>query len=150
MTEHRISFKVAGEPVPTPRPRTVTKGGKTWTYSGNKAYKDWLKAIKRACVSKHPEHHNFDGAMLKVYFITDKKIDLDNAVKGVMDALTGVLWDNDKVIWDLHITRLEAFKGEPHTDIEVIGEEPSHTQACLPVPEGWTAKPLGKALTEAV
>ena len=127
MTEHRITFKVAGEPIPAPRPRTVTKGGKTWTYSGNKAYKDWLKAIKAGC----PEMHHFDDVMLKVYFFTDKKIDLDNAVKGVMDALTGVLWDNDKVVWDLHITRLDASPGEPTTDIEVVGNDPSHTQTPL-------------------
>jgi len=31
--------------------------------------------------------------------------DADNLAKGIMDALTGVLWQNDKQITDLHITK---------------------------------------------
>lgn len=31
--------------------------------------------------------------------------DIDNLAKGIMDALTGVLWQNDKQITDLHVTK---------------------------------------------
>ena len=127
MTEHKLSFTVPGEPVPAPRPRTVTKGGKTWTYAGNPAYRAWLKAIKKSC----PEKHGFDAVSLKVLFATEKKQDVDNLVKGVMDALTDVLWENDKVVWNLSVVRLDGLKNAPHTYIEVIGEEPEHIQSTL-------------------
>ena len=131
ITEHRLRFIVQGEPVPAPRPRTVSKGGKTWTYSGNKPYKDWMKAIKEAC----PEVHHFTDAQVKIYFITAKKNDCDNLAKGVLDALTGELWDNDMVVWDLHLIRLEnkphGVPDECYTQIEVTGDEPGHVQAKL-------------------
>ena len=125
--EYRFAFKVMGEPIPAPRPRTVTKGGKTWTYSGNKPYRDWLKQIVKDC----PETHRFDDCQLKVYFLTEKKIDLDNALKGVMDALQGKLYDNDKVVWNVSVCRLLPSNEGACTHIEVIGEGPEHCQAKL-------------------
>lgn len=62
--------------------------------------------------------------------MTNKEPDGDNLEKGLLDALTGYLWDNDKKVWDCHWTRLEP-KDEPFTLIEVIGEEPEHVQARL-------------------
>jgi Holliday junction resolvase RusA-like endonuclease len=127
MTEHKISFIVPGEPVPMPRPRTVHKGGKTWTFSGNKKSKDYMKAIKAAC----KERYHFDDAMVKILLYTEKRHDLDNVAKAVLDALTDVLWDDDKIVWSLSILRLGLLAGEPATEVEVIGEEPTHMQAKL-------------------
>lgn len=132
MTEHRLSFKVPGDPVPTPRPRNpplsmMIKSKKVWLYSGNKESKAWAKAIQAAC----PETYHFDEAEVKVYFLTNKSYDVDNLAKGLLDALTGYLWDNDKVVWHLDLCRLECGKTEPSTTIEVVGDEPEHTQARL-------------------
>lgn len=111
-----------------PRPRTVTKGGKSWTFSGNKASRAFFKQLKKDC----PERHHFDSAMLRIFISSHKTYDVDNCAKTVLDGLTGLLWDNDKVIWDLRITRIEAAEHEkPFAEIEVLGDEPDHVQAKL-------------------
>lgn len=137
ITEHRLSFIVQGEPVPAPRPKTrtwidkTTKKKRTMAYYDNKKYPVYLKAIKNAC----PEVHHFTDAQVKIYFITARKADVDNLGKSVLDALTGELWDNDKVVWDLHLIRLEnkphGVPDECYTQIEIIGDEPEHVQAKL-------------------
>lgn len=128
MTEKSLKFKVMGEVPPMPRPRTVSKGGKSWTFSGNKASREFFKQIKKDC----PERHHFDSVMIRIFINSHKTHDVDNCAKTILDGLTGLLWDNDKVIWDLHITRLEAAEHEkPFCEIEVLGEEPDHVQAKL-------------------
>ena len=133
MTDTKISFRVPGEPVPMPRPITVTKAGKTWTFSGNKASRQYAKDIRMCCYRVSLQPHHFDAASLKLFLWTEKKVDVDNVAKAVMDALTGVLWDNDKIVWNLNVVRMDGVGAHQssETEIEVIGEEPEHTQRTL-------------------
>ena len=51
----------------------------------------------------------------------DRKPDLDNLLKSLMDALTGLAWEDDKQIVDLRSTKLYADKDEsPHVDVCVM------------------------------
>lgn len=54
------------------------------------------------------------------FFWRDKRRhDLDNPCKALLDAFTGILWDDDSQIQELHITK--AFSKEnPRVEIEVV------------------------------
>ena len=61
---------------------------------------------------------------LKIDIYRDKKSvtslrygDIDNLAKAIMDALSGVLWQDDKQITDLHVTK--NLSGTPHILIEI-------------------------------
>jgi Holliday junction resolvase RusA-like endonuclease len=51
-----------------------------------------------------------------LYWPDRRKHDIDN-LKGLFDALTGILWEDDDQIVDLHV-RKSVDKKDPHVDLE--------------------------------
>jgi Holliday junction resolvase RusA-like endonuclease len=56
---------------------------------------------------------------LALYWPDRRKHDVDN-IKGFLDALTGILWEDDGQITDLHITKAYD-KKEPRAELAVVG-----------------------------
>ena len=48
----------------------------------------------------------------------DKTIDLDNLLKQNFDALNGIIWSDDRIIWKIDAKKVWAFEGK--TSFEVI------------------------------
>jgi Holliday junction resolvase RusA-like endonuclease len=114
-----VSFTVEGEPVAKERPRTVTNAyGESRTITPSKT-KDHETAIGWAFKSAYPGHELFTGEVrIHVVFRTrSKSKDLDNMLKTVMDALNGVVWEDDRQVVRLR-AELER-DGEPMTWVEV-------------------------------
>jgi len=102
-----LTFTVEAEPVPTPRPRIPKRGA---YYS--KRYTTWREQIRQA--AEHLKEHNFKSPVaVSLYFRSSnwRKQDIDNLVKGVLDSLTSIVWENDNVV-----TGLYATKGPPEGD----------------------------------
>lgn len=55
---------------------------------------------------------------LHVFFPNPKMSDLDNALKGTLDSLTGVLWKDDRQIQELHVFKHED-KSNPRVELDV-------------------------------
>jgi Holliday junction resolvase RusA-like endonuclease len=111
MTAHTIFIPIA--PVPAPRPRVVRIGGKSVAYNDPKytAYKYSIGLIAKSKIKKPlPE-----SVCIKIEFFyqipkswTKKekaeakwhtsKPDIDNLIKGCMDALNGIAYEDDSQV----------------------------------------------------
>lgn len=124
-----ITFEVAGDPVPQPRPRVTTQGGFARAYVPAKhpvhAYRTALAAAARAagaCI------HD-DGVEVVIDFVCGRpkshlrksgvkpdaprwpRFDLDNASKAVLDSLTGICWHDDAQVLRLVASKVYGTEG---------------------------------------
>ena len=123
-----VSFFVAGQPIPQPRPRVSTQGGFARAYvpRKHKVHK-WQRAIAAAW----PQLDRVDGTLwVELLFtmprpkaITRKRSanlrmwhatapDVDNLVKAVLDALNSTAWADDGQIAQLTAAKRVAGDGD--------------------------------------
>lgn len=134
-----ISFVVYGEPVAQGRPRATTINGHARMYDPAKShdYKDYVRLV----ASEYAPEKLLEGAVsleLNVYLPIPKsfsqkkqrdaekglirptkKPDMDNYIKGICDALNGVIWKDDCQVIHLIAEKLYSFR--PRIEI-VIAE----------------------------
>lgn len=125
-----IVFHVPGPPVPKARPRTVrTKSGRTVTYTPGETvlYENRVRAAAHAVAPGEL----LDGPVrLEVMFLfarpksrpkkhryPDVRPDLENLLKAVMDALTGIVWRDDAQVVD--VSALKLYGPTPGTNVRV-------------------------------
>lgn len=53
------------------------------------------------------------------YYDPQRRADLDNLVKTVQDALTGVAWHDDRQVWRLQAVRIARRAGDPEVMVDV-------------------------------
>jgi len=112
---HAVTFTVAGQPVPQPRPRVSTAGGFARAYVPGQhpvhAYREAIAAAARAAgltttgeplnvvidaVFKRPKSH-MRKAGVKPDALKLPRPDVDNIAKAVLDALQDVIGDDSLV-----------------------------------------------------
>lgn len=141
-----VSFVIKGIPKVKQRPRFVSRNGKVLTYTpkatatfenlvklkAEKEIKQPLKgAIKLAIRFHLPRPKKIiwkTKPMPEIY--SDKRPDIDNLAKSVIDGLTGIAFIDDGQIADLHLTKkYHAGDNEPKTIVivENIKESPDQT-----------------------
>lgn len=102
-----FTLTIPGKPVPCPRPRVVTANGRSRTFLPD-AYVDWrtgvswafTKAIRRLRAEGYEIEAPWTTPVaLAVRFINPRKsADIDNLVKGIMDAASRVVYHDDRQI----------------------------------------------------
>ena len=105
--------------VPQGRPRFYR--GRTYDPPQSKQFKKDLATL----VNSLDNSAFYTGELkLKIDIYRDKKSvtsrrygDIDNLVKAILDGLNGVLWQDDKQISDLHVTK--NLSGTPHIVIDI-------------------------------
>jgi len=83
-----------------------TANGGGYTDPGVKA---WQAIVKREAFAAMYQRDKFSGPVavdLEFHLPTKRRIDADNLSKGVLDALNGVVFDDDCQVMDLHITKI--------------------------------------------
>jgi Holliday junction resolvase RusA-like endonuclease len=100
----KLYFTVPGEPIAKGRPRF----GKGHTYTPKKTV-DAEKHIAQCFNVKYPRHKVLAVSDFEVtvnfYSATPRKMDLDNLVKTFLDALNGLIWDDDKQVCRIHAVK---------------------------------------------
>lgn len=123
-----ITFEIPGEPIPWARPR-ISKHGKFFT-QGNVA--NWLAYVKMYASQYAPPQPLDCPLEVTMFFFLprppsrpkkdlypDRKPDIDNLSKGIMDCLEGLFWINDSRICDKHSKK--RYDVKPRIVIEIRG-----------------------------
>ena len=119
----RQEFWISTIPAGQARPRFVRRGSFVGTYDPAKS-KGYKLDIKYQVMAEHPikmqgpltmtvdfmmprpkAHYGAKGLKSNAPFYHEKKPDIDNLIKGLCDALTGILWDDDTQISVLVATK---------------------------------------------
>lgn len=132
-----IQFVVYGEPVAQGRPKFSTRGGFVKAYDPAKSrdYKDYVKLA----ASEHAPKALLEGPLgmvLTVYRSTPKsfskikasraeagqitpttKPDIDNYLKGVKDALKGVIWKDDSQV--VEVFARKRYSARPRIEVKI-------------------------------
>ena len=132
MTVTSITFEIPLTPIPKPRPR-VTRWG-TYTPKRAKDYEDDIKKIAKPYFDKpitEPCEITLQFTM-PIPKSTSKKLrgelmyaphtkktgDVDNLVKAVTDALNGIAYEDDSLIWKLEAQKMYGEVGQTVVTIE--------------------------------
>ncbi|PAF19735.1 RusA family crossover junction endodeoxyribonuclease [Terribacillus saccharophilus] len=132
-----IKFEVLGDPVAQGRPRASSYGGKI-TMRDPKKSKEYKQYVKLAAAQYAPAQLLDEPLHLivKVFRPIPKsfskkktqeaitgvlrpitKPDTDNYLKGVKDALNGVIWRDDSIIVDTSVSKY--YSDKPRIEVEV-------------------------------
>ncbi|MBO9609184.1 MAG: RusA family crossover junction endodeoxyribonuclease [Paenibacillaceae bacterium] len=133
-----IKFTVLGEPVAQGRPRFTTFSGFPRAYDPKKSsdYKDYIKLAAR----EYAPSVLLDGPLelqVRVFRSTPKsfskkkasaaeagnivpvsKPDVDNYLKGIKDALKGIIWRDDSQVVDAFASK--RYSAKPRIEIVII------------------------------
>ncbi len=137
--QQKISFTIYGEPVAQGRPKLTTINGMARAYDPKKS-RDWKDYVKLAA-----GEHAFDALLegplsleVTIYRQTTKAIssskkkseaaemgellpvskpDVDNYLKGIKDALNGVIWKDDSQVTDV-IAR-KRYSARPRVEVTI-------------------------------
>lgn len=113
--EHR--FVVLGAPRPKGRPRTVTRDGKTRTFTPRET-KDYEALVQHhAALARLPKpiEGPVEMELLFVTHLTKKgkcKADIDNMAKAIMDAVNGICYLDDRQVRKLTCEVVPVQRGE--------------------------------------
>lgn len=138
-----IEFTVTGEPVAQGRPRFSTRGSfvKAYDPAKSKDYKAYVKLVAAAAMNERSlkplggaisvdikafvsvpksKSKKFREAALIWEIRPTKKPDCDNIAKILLDAMTGIVYEDDKQIVKLSV---EKFYDEvPRVEVTIINE----------------------------
>jgi len=125
-----ITFDVAGDPVPQPRPRITTRGGHGHAYTPKShpvhAYRAAIAAAAREAgatptdqtpitlvvdlVFSRPKSH-FRKSGLRADAPKLPRADCSNCLKGIEDALNGVAWVDDSQVGRVVVEKTYGTEG---------------------------------------
>ena len=122
MTEQRESYNklpwgttVNGNPIPKGRPRVYN--GHATTPKRTREYEALVRDAAAICWQGDPTTAQV-RVELRFWRGDKRKVDLDNLVKAVLDALNGVVWEDDEQI--IQLTAYKNYnKSRPRVDIQV-------------------------------
>jgi Holliday junction resolvase RusA-like endonuclease len=109
------------EPYPWPRAR-VSKAGRFYLPKTYLAYRDLVAMHLRAAYRGDPEAGPV-RLVLGFYRSTSRKADVDNLAKTIMDAGTGIVWDDDSQI--LELVAEISYRSEPSVELLAYTLEPA-------------------------
>ena len=105
----KLSFRVPGSPVPSPRPR-FTRTGKSTAYH-SREYHDYRSLVRDVAqltcmkIRQWPKESCEYDVSLHFTHKDRKRRDLDNLAKTILDALNGAVWKDDSQVSRLLLTR---------------------------------------------
>jgi crossover junction endodeoxyribonuclease RusA len=117
--------RILGEPASKERPRVTSRKGKSITYTPKKT-RVAESAIAWELVSQN-SGLTVDGERdfrVDVLFVSksNRRRDIDNMIKLVLDALNGVVYEDDSQVVEIHAIIARGSAEEPRTDIIIRGK----------------------------
>lgn len=128
-------IRIEGDPVPQPRGRTFVKNGITRTLSNPKRVKTWKDSIRLQTRCQWPHKPTPEGVFLRVGFRFrierpqkpkyeyPTQGDLDNFIKAVKDALTGIVWCDDRFVMGYLEPTEKVYDDVPGVEVRIVVEK---------------------------
>jgi len=105
----RVHCTIDGEPISKQRPRmSRAKSGRVYTPKQTRESEEWIGwQIKAAHRELLPDSDTAFGVRVLFYQSNQQRRDLDNMVKLILDACTGLVWQDDSQVWEIigHVFR---------------------------------------------
>jgi Holliday junction resolvase RusA-like endonuclease len=95
-----VEFFVPGHPVPKQSFRALKRGG-GYIDAGVRAWQDQVRELARRAMAGMPPSRSWMEVELDFVLGHNRRVDLDNLSKGVLDALKAVVYQDDTQIVDL-------------------------------------------------
>jgi Holliday junction resolvase RusA-like endonuclease len=124
MNKPALVFTVTGNPIPKQSTRFDGKGH-AHTDPRITAWSNSMAWAAQQAIMQYPGWEIFTGDVVVVAeFVRGNKmrVDLDNLFKCLADSLNGIVWEDDKQIIDLHITK-SFDKDNPHIRVMIFEKE---------------------------
>ena len=121
-----LAFSAIGQPVPKQRPRVTRRHGRTFTYTPART-RQYEKHVAFCAATSlalwRKEHGRWDMdagfcVTLRVVMGDERRRDLDNCGKSILDALNGILWADDSQVQELNVKR-ELDRACPRVEVDV-------------------------------
>ena len=113
-----ISFTIPGQPVSKSRPRISPNGG-MYNPTETKDAEELIQAYYRqAAPGAQVDEHGYWRVDCVFHTANKAKRDLDNLAKLVLDALSGLVWQDDCRVWTLNLSR-DIDRDNPRTEVTI-------------------------------
>ena len=133
-----IEFDVVGKIQPKQRPRFKRCGAYIQTYTPQQTL-DYQKLVADAYITQHGDNKLTGALIMEIdaFFNVPKSYskkkknelygrpniahngDIDNVAKSILDGLNGVAWDDDTIVYDLHIRKYYTWSDNDPERVEV-------------------------------
>lgn len=118
--------RILGEPVSKARPRVVTsRKGKSSTYTPRKTIVA-ERAIGWELVSQNlgiaVDARSDIRVDVNFFSKSNRRRDIDNLIKLVLDALIGIVYKDDSQVVEIHAVMARGSSEQPRTDIVIWGK----------------------------
>ncbi len=112
-----LSFTVPGEPVPKARARGTGRGRKHYTPERTREAE---LLIAGYAIQDYRRLADLSGhyGLKVVAYCKDMRKDVDNLLKTVMDGVAGIVWCNDRQVFDAHCIKVRV-TDNPRTEVYI-------------------------------
>ena len=120
----RVSFLVPIVPFGKQRPRVA--GGRAYTPKETKSYEAAFALHAKMAMKKSKTPVIVGGKIhiSMVFSFPKNKInicgDIDNLCKSALDAMQGVVFNDDRYVWSIEATKAVGAEGSTYVDVEAI------------------------------
>lgn len=117
-----LSYTVSGKPMPKQRPR-LSQYGKAYTPKATREYERKVAIIaKDAVLSAGEWDTNLEYSVAITASFADRRHgDIDNILKAVLDAMNGIVYNDDKQVRAMSISRL--YGNQPELSVMICSHQ---------------------------
>ena len=113
-----VSFTVPGQPISKSRPRISPNGGMYNPTETTDAEELIQAYYRQAAPGAQVDEKSYWRVDCVFHTANKAKRDLDNLAKLVLDALSGLVWQDDCRVWTLNLSR-DIDRDNPRTEVTI-------------------------------